>query len=108
MKDKFLAMTGMAKRAGKLISGEALCKDALRKGRAKLVILAEDASPNTKKSITNSCNYYKVECIVYGTVDSLGHCTGAGSRAVAAVTDENFSRSLKTIFEKVHNEERVM
>ncbi|MGZ7246578.1 ribosomal L7Ae/L30e/S12e/Gadd45 family protein, partial [Streptococcus pyogenes] len=43
-KQKVLNLLGLAQRAGRLISGEELVVDAIRKGQAKLVFLAEDAA----------------------------------------------------------------
>lgn len=46
---KVLNLLGMAKRAGKLVSGEDLSLKEIRNGTAKLVIVAVDASENTRK-----------------------------------------------------------
>lgn len=42
-------MLGLAMRARKLITGEELVVKAIRQGQVKLVILASDASANTRK-----------------------------------------------------------
>ncbi|WP_179193713.1 ribosomal L7Ae/L30e/S12e/Gadd45 family protein, partial [Bacillus sp. S1-R5C1-FB] len=44
---------GLAHRARKIISGEELVLKAVRSGKAKLVLLSEDASVNTTKRITD-------------------------------------------------------
>ena len=49
--DKVLGLMGLAKKAGRVAMGEDAVKDAVRYGTAHLVIIAEDASDNTKKSI---------------------------------------------------------
>lgn len=91
-------MLGMAKRAGKVSSGEFICSKAIKRREAKLVILAEDASENTKKSIKNSCTYYNVKCIEYADMQLLGKFCGGGERAVAAVNDENFAKTIIEIY----------
>jgi Ribosomal protein HS6-type (S12/L30/L7a) len=48
-KQKALNLLGLAIRARQLESGSPTVLDAIRKQRAQLVIIAEDASPNTKK-----------------------------------------------------------
>lgn len=48
---KVLNLLGMAQRAGKLVSGEDLSLKEIRNGTAKLVIVAVDASENTRKNI---------------------------------------------------------
>ncbi|MEM5770693.1 MAG: ribosomal L7Ae/L30e/S12e/Gadd45 family protein, partial [Bacillota bacterium] len=40
-------LLGLAQRAGKLLSGEGTVESALRRGKVKLLIIAEDASANT-------------------------------------------------------------
>ena len=94
MNEKFLNMTGMAKRAGKVITGESLCKEAVRKGKSKLIITALDASENTKKSMKNSCDFYGVAYVEAETMADLGKYTGASARAVVSVNDSNFAKAI--------------
>lgn len=53
MTDKALSMIGLATKAGKIASGEFAVESAVRKGKAVLVIIASDASDNTKKSFND-------------------------------------------------------
>ena len=48
MNNKFLGMLGLAKRAGKVQTGEDICSKAVKSGVSKLIIVACDASDNTK------------------------------------------------------------
>ena len=92
--DKILSMIGLAKRANKISTGEFICKKAIKSGRAKLAIIAEDASNNTKKSILNSCNYYNVDVVEFGDMESLGKYSGSGERAVVTINDINLSNAI--------------
>lgn len=47
--DKAQGYLGLARKAGLLATGEDGCADAVSHGRAKLLMLASDASPNTVK-----------------------------------------------------------
>ena len=58
MTDKALSMIGLATKAGKIASGEFAVESAVRKGKACLVIIASDASDNTKKSFNDMGAYY--------------------------------------------------
>ena len=60
MTDKALSMIGLATKAGKIASGEFAVESAVRKGKACLVIIASDASDNTKKSFNDMGAYYHV------------------------------------------------
>jgi len=55
-----------------LVSGEFQTLDAIRNGSAMLVIVAEDASGNTRKLFTDKCSYYGVPVELYGTKEELG------------------------------------
>lgn len=94
MNNKFLGMLGLAKRAGKVQTGEDVCSKAVKSGKAKLIIIACDASDNTKKSITDSCRYYNVQYIERCSKAELGKYTGADSRAVVSVNDDNFAKAI--------------
>ena len=48
--NKIYSLLGLAMRGRNLVSGEFQTEDAVKKGSAMLVIVAEDASANTKKS----------------------------------------------------------
>lgn len=71
-----------------------MTEKAVKSYTAELVIVAEDASDNTKKMFTNMCEFYEVPMFVYGTKDELGHSMGKEMRASLAVTDSGFAKSL--------------
>lgn len=85
--DKVFALLGLAMKAGKIASGEFSTEKAIKSGKAKLVLVAEDASASTKKSFSDSCRYYQVPFAVYGSKEELGHCIGKQMRASLAVTE---------------------
>ncbi len=95
MNEKFLGLIGLAKRAGKVSGGEFICRQSIKSKKAKLVIIARDASKNTQKSIKNSCAFYKVEYIECATMQDLGKFTGGGERAVISINDENLAKAIK-------------
>ncbi len=95
MNERFFGILGMAKRAGKASAGEFICSKSIKNGSAKLVIIAENASGNTKKSIINSCIFYNVKYIEAGSMADLGKYTGSSSeRAAAVITDNNFAKAI--------------
>ncbi len=93
--DKALNMIGMAQRAGKVVSGEFSTEDAVKKKKARLVLLAGDASDGTKKKFSNMCEFYKVPIYFYSDKESLGHAIGKEYRASLAVLDDNFGNEIK-------------
>lgn len=95
VKDKVLSMLGLAERSRNVVSGGFATEQAVKSGKAGLVIIAEDASGNTRKKYSNMCDFYKVPCAIHGTKDVLGHSMGKGERSVLAVTDEGFANSIR-------------
>ena len=91
---KVLGSLGLAMKAGCVVSGEFMTEKAIRDRRAKLVILAEDASENTKKKFTDSCHFYKIPCVQFGDREILGNAVGKQFRASLAVTDKGFAVSI--------------
>ena len=87
-------MLGLARRAGKVVSGEFATEKAVKTGKAWAVLVAEDASENTKKMLRNMCDFYQVPFAVYEEKDALGHAIGQQMRASLALTDENFARTI--------------
>ena len=58
MNDKVISLLGLAERAGKIASGEFAAEKAVKTGKARLIIVAEDASDNTKKKFSVSIIRY--------------------------------------------------
>jgi ribosomal protein L7Ae-like RNA K-turn-binding protein len=100
LQNKIFAMTGLATRAGKTVSGEFSVEKAVKTKKAKLVIVSEDASANTKKLFINKCKFYNIPIFVYGSREQLGKSTGNKERASIAVLDESFSKSIMNILTK--------
>lgn len=89
------AIFGLCMRAGCLVSGEEFTLSAVRSGKAKLVVVASDASGQTKKKFRDKCGSYGTELIEYGCMSDLGHALGREKRAVLAVTEEGFAKKIR-------------
>ena len=55
--EKILSILGLCRRAGRLESGELGCEIAIKEKKAKLLILAKDASENTTKKLLVNLEY---------------------------------------------------
>ena len=87
-------MIGLATRAGKTKSGEFSTEKSVKTGRAFLVVIAGDASDNTKKKFRDMCTFYKVPIYCYSDKNDLGKAMGKEFRASLAVEDENFAKAI--------------
>ena len=94
MRSKAMSLLGFAKKSGNLVSGVNTCTFAISKGKAKLVILAEDISAGSEKKIMKEIRKKGIPYIKYSTIDELSHIAGESGRSVFAVLDENFARSI--------------
>ncbi len=90
--DKQLNLLGMAVRAGRLITGEELTVKAIQRNEAKLVVVASDASDNTREKLTNKCKHYNVPLDIAFTADDISAAIGK-SRSICAFTDKGFAKS---------------
>ena len=100
MTDKVLSLLGLAQKAGKVQSGEYSCEMSVKKGKAALVILAEDASDRTRKKFRNMCEFYETPLVEYGSRDQLGAGLGKEFRAMAALEDEGFASAVLKLLRK--------
>ena len=99
--DKVLSLLGLSARAGKIASGEFAAETAVKSGKAALVIVAEDASNNTKKLFHDKCSFYEVPFFDYGTKETLGHAIGKELRASVAVLDAGLANAIISHLEQI-------
>lgn len=95
MSSKALSQLGLAMRAGKVISGDEIVTKSIRSSEAKLVIVAGDASLNTRKKFRDKCGTYQVPLLIGFDRESLGASVGKPERVVLALTDQGFANLLR-------------
>ena len=103
-KKKIESYLGLARRAGKIVSGYQTCVHTISKGNIKLIIVASDASENTRDRFKNLCSRYGVEFEVYATVDTLSQMTGFTGRGIYGITDRNFA---EVMIKEIQNEKLI-
>ena len=97
MTDKILNLIGLAMKAGQVVSGEFSVEKCIKSGKAKMVIMAEDASDNTMKKFKDKCNYYNVPIIIYSTKEHLGAALGKELRSSIALTEDGLKNAILKI-----------
>ncbi len=93
-KKKIYGFLGLAKRAGAVAPGAFSAEKNVKAGRAKLVLVSEEASENTRKSFHDMCAYYQIPICIFGTKEELGRAIGRETCTSLAVTDPGFSAQL--------------
>ncbi len=84
--DRAMNMLGLCARAGKLITGEKACVQAVRSGAARAVLLDGAASENAVKAVSQACGTHGVPLRRTGP-GALGRAIGKPTRMAAAITD---------------------
>ena len=102
--NKVLSLLSLAEKAGKVRSGEFMTEKTVKSRQAALVLVAEDASANTKKKFTDMCTYYQVPIYLFSQKAELGHAIGKEQRASVAVADEGFANAMKKHFNEKESE----
>ena len=93
--NKIYSLLGLCQKAGKLVSGEFSVENAIKGGKACMVIVSSDASDNTSKKFRDKCDYYNVPFYMFGDKEKLGHAIGKEVRTSIAITDDGFAKSFQ-------------
>ena len=101
--ERLTRMLGLSARARMLSVGTDISCDAVRSGNAKFLMVACDASENTKKRAFNCAKYYETACyeIPIGCND-LGSCVGKkGAVSVLSLNDANMAKGIKKLLDEM-------
>ena len=89
-----LALLGMARRAGALAYGTGSTRRALREGRARLILFAQDASETQRDKVMKLLRHGTTPRATLGTREALGLAVGSAPVSAVAVTDNEFAKEL--------------
>ncbi|MBN1623677.1 MAG: ribosomal L7Ae/L30e/S12e/Gadd45 family protein [Clostridia bacterium] len=93
LEDKgFYLAVGLARKAGKLVTGTMACTQAIKKGRVELVIATEDTAGNTLDKLKIICENSKTELIEYGQSPMLGIALGRENVKIIGIVDKDFKK----------------
>lgn len=99
----FLHALGLCARARALILGTPMVCEAMRTAKKpRLVLVASDASENTRKRLNDKCAFYGVTQIALPlTSADLAHAVGkASGLAAVGLTDEHLCRLMRGALKK--------
>lgn len=95
MTDRALGLMGLMRRAGAIEIGTDRACDALRDGKARLLLLASDAGENAAARVERTAEGRSAVLLrLPFTKTQLSQSLGAGDCAAAAVTDIGFAQAL--------------
>ena len=97
MNKKYLNLLGLANVAKGIVSGETLIK-SIAANETKLGVIANDASANTKKKITDKCHFYHVDYfIVDENIETISKAVGKNNRVALGITNQGFAKKIKEL-----------
>lgn len=95
MQESVLGFFGLMRRAGALAVGAEDAYDLAREGKARLLLLTEDAAKNTADGIRNAQGEHDIPLLRLNcTKAALGKALGVRECAAAAVLDTGFALAL--------------
>jgi len=92
LKNNINSFLGLIQKSGNIASGDDTVEIDMKKKKCKLLIIAEDASENTKKRFLDMAAYRKIQYVIYGSKADLGCCIGKSERAVISIRDSGLAR----------------
>ncbi|MFR0584981.1 MULTISPECIES: L7Ae/L30e/S12e/Gadd45 family ribosomal protein [Lactobacillus] len=87
-------MLGLATRARKLVSGTEIVVGAIKKGKAKCVIIANDLADNGQEEVRSALKQHPVPLVAAFSSEELSQAIGK-QRKVLALTDSGFAKALQ-------------
>ena len=98
--ERVYSFLGIAAKGGNILTGEFQTDNAIKTGKARLVLIAKDASARSEKTFRDACEWYEAPYVVFGEKELLGRAVGKGERSVMAVTDAGMAGALMKKIEK--------
>jgi len=83
---ELLGLLGLARRAGGIAAGTAAVRQSVREGRARLIVMAGDASGAQLDKIRSTIHNRTIPQVILGDRNTLGAAVGSAPLAAIAVT----------------------
>mgnify|MGYP000845017312 FL=1 len=98
---RIMNLLSMAARARRIVSGAFAVEEALRKKSGAYLLIAEDASEETREKFSHMAARMSVPTAELLTMQQLGRCLGKEYRAVAVLIDRGFADRLATYLHEI-------
>ena len=101
IEQRAMNLLSMAARARRILSGAFVVEEALKRKQGTYLLLAVDASEETKAKFSRMAAQMNVPSAELLTMQQLGHCLGKGYRAVAVLIDRGFADRLSAYLQDI-------
>ncbi|MBC9786042.1 ribosomal L7Ae/L30e/S12e/Gadd45 family protein [Heliobacterium chlorum] len=102
--DKIYGLLGLARRAGKIASGDSAVEANMKKQKVALLLVAKDASSGVTDKFSHWCADLKVPVVTFGQKESIGRALGQSPRSLVAVLDDGFARAIRKAISETSTE----
>lgn len=99
--NKIFSMLGLCMKAGKLAYGSDMVEEKVKYNQVSLLIIANDASENTKEKFRRIANQNKLTLHFISTIDELSQKIGKSNKAILGIMDKNFAEKINILFEEL-------
>lgn len=94
---RVLGLIGITKKAGKIACGIEAVEETIKMKKARLVLIATDASEKTKQNVTYCCVKYHIPIAIFSTIESISNAIGKSNKAVISIKDKNLGEEIYKI-----------
>lgn len=88
-------LLGLAQKAGRLVSGFDAVERAVVRGRARLVIISQDAAARTAERMRRLADAKGVPWVTWAGKREIGEAIGRPDRAVVAIIDAGMAEAVR-------------
>lgn len=99
---KILTYLRFAQRSGALSAGFDACVLECQKGQIHLIVITEDLSARTRRTLENKCGN-RAKIIVFGLSADLGRETGLENKKILGVKNEHLAEAIAQYHEAYVN-----
>lgn len=103
--NRISGLLGLARRAGGVVPGTEAVREAIRAGRARLVLMAQDASPAQSDKVLRTLAGRPAPHASWGSREELGTAVGLAPLSAVAVTNPDLAAEMLEELGVVHGAE---
>ncbi|MGN0362172.1 MAG: L7Ae/L30e/S12e/Gadd45 family ribosomal protein [Bilifractor sp.] len=92
-------MISLSMKAGRIAAGSFAAENAVRSGKAALILVSQDASGNTKKKFHDMAVYRNIPFHEFLTKKELGALIGKGERSSVVITDPGLAGQIHRLLD---------
>lgn len=94
---KLCGLIGLATKAGKIVTGTDACLEDMKKGKVRLIMVAQDAAERTKFTFMQEAEKLHIKIFEVLSIEEMSRAMGKVNKAVIGIKDNGFSNKMISI-----------